>query len=73
MAPLGPNYALPDSFGVQDKDAYGKARDEKPNEETNEHLLAYAPHVRALAALETKVQSSFWELKRKFAACESME
>ena len=73
VAPLGPNYALPDSFGVQDKDAYGKARDEKPNEETNEHLLAYAPHVRALAALETKVQSSFWELKRKFAACESME
>lgn len=68
VTPLGPNYALPEAFGVQSKDAYGKSRDEKPNEETNEHLLAYAPHVRSLAALETKVQSSFWQLKRKFAA-----
>ena len=68
VTPLGPNYELPESFGVRGKDAYGKARDEQVNEELNAHLEAYAPHVRALAALETKVQSSFWQLKRKFAS-----
>jgi len=52
---------------VRGKEAYGKARDEKANEETNAHLEAYAPNVRALAALQTKVQNSFWGLKRKFA------
>ena len=68
VTPLGPNYALPEAFGMHGgKDAYGKARDEKPNEELNAHLEAYAPNVRALAVLETKVQSSFWDLKRKFA------
>ena len=67
ITPLGDNYELPASFGVRGKEAYGKARDEKANEETNAHLEAYAPNVRALAALQTKVQNSFWGLKRKFA------
>ena len=47
VTPLGPNYELPESFGVRGKDAYGKARDEQVNEELNAHLEAYAPHVKS--------------------------
>lgn len=66
---LGAKFELPEAFGAAGKGAYGKARgDEKASEELNLHLEAYRPNVRALAALESKVQLSFWDLKRKFAS-----